>query len=232
MNKRSGRYDRRSVQEYEDEGLAQAIDYFRNLRGTYRPDMALADDVRLAIDGLAADAVLQVTMSDFWLRLTKTQGQLRRKNAPPPNPFVKQGRTSIAEKQQIQHWDLMWRMHDVGREFAASGSAHVRKMGQALHSLLPWLLKGSAVSGCAAEVPHGLLRQLLSQSADVAVAWMTLEEALRTQWCDVTEHRIWLLRFEMATDEVVSDLRKLYVEQALPQVGDDPMPSKTQDIRI
>lgn len=232
MSKRSGRYDRRSVQEYEDEGLAQAIDYFRNLRGTYRPDMALADDVRLAIDGLPAEAVLQVTMSDFWLRLTKDQGQVRRKNAPPPNPFVKQGRTSIAAKHKIQAWDLMWRMQDVTREFAASGSAHVRKMGRALQSLLPWLLKGPAVAGCAADIPHDLLRQLMSQSADVSMKWMTLERALRTPWCDMEEHRVWFLRFEMATDEVLSDVRKLFNEHVVPQVDDDPMPSKAQDIRI
>ena len=217
------RYDRRSVKEYEDEGLEQAVEYFSKVAGTFRKHTAKAEDVRRAIDSLPPHTVLQATMSDFWLRLTKTEGRKRRKDSPPPSPFVKSGRNLVAEKQRIADWDVHWLAKEAAFVFAKSGSSHSRSVGDLLRTRLPWITadKGS-VLGCATELPIDLLNQAIRQPQKLALEWMTLEQALLGRWMEVEERKVWLARFTMANRAVVSEVERRYLEQTTAPRGEQP----------
>lgn len=217
------RYDRRSVKEYEDEGLEQAVEYFSKIAGTFRKHTAKAEDVRRAIDSLPPHTVLQATMSDFWLRLTKTEGRKRRKESPPPSPFVKSGRNLVAEKQRIADWDVDWLAKEAAFVFAKSGSSHSRSVGDLLRTRLPWITadKG-AVLGCATELPIEMLDQAMMRPQKLALEWMTLEHALLGRWIEVEERKVWLARFTMANRAVVSELEYLCMEQATAPAGEHP----------
>lgn len=210
-----GRYDRRSVKEYEDEGFERAVEYFKRLGGTFRKDTAKVEDVRSAIDLLPPDAELQATMSDFWLRLTKTQARARRASCPPPSPFVKKGRTLLAEKQHIAAWDAQWLAREAARVFAKSGSSQSRAIGDILRTRLPWLMaQDGSIVGCAGEIPMSLLTAAIERPQELAVKWMPLEQALLRAWLDVGERGVWLSRFKEATREVLARLEQCYLSQA------------------
>ena len=215
------RYDRRSVKEYEDEGLEQAVEYFSKIGGTFRKDAAKAVDVRSAIDRLPPNAVLQATMSDFWLRLTKTEGRKRRKDSPPPSPFVKNGRSLEAEKQRIADWDVHWLAKEAARVFAKSGSSKSRMVGDMLRTRLPWIIaETGAVIGSAADLPVKMLEQAIAQPEKLALEWMTLEQALLGRWTEVDERKIWLTRFAAANGALVSELERRCLEQATAPAGE------------
>ena len=217
------RYDRRSVKEYEDEGLEQAVEYFSKIGGTFRKDTAKAEDVRSAIDSLPPHAVLQATMSDFWLRLTKTEGRKRRKDSPPPSPFVKNGRHLEAEKRRIAEWDVRWLAKEAARVFAKSGSSQSRTVGDMLRTRLPWITADNgAVIGCAAELPIAMLEQAMRQPEKLALEWMTLEQALLGRWMDVEERKVWLARYTTASRAMVSELERRCMEQATASAGEQP----------
>ena len=90
------RFDKKSAKDYEDDGFDQARDYFKGWGKTFRQDAVGKKQVRSSMDALDAEAELQTTMADFWLRLTRTEGRWRRKNEPPENPFQKKGRSRTA----------------------------------------------------------------------------------------------------------------------------------------
>lgn len=217
------RYDRRSVKEYEDEGYEQAIEYFRKAGGTFRKDATKSQDVRSAIDKLPADTVLQATMSDFWLRLTKTEGRKRRKDSPPPSPFVKNGRNVEAKKQQIEDWDAAWLAKEAARVFAKSGSSHSRSIGEMLRSRLPWLTASQgAVIGCVGELPVASMQLAMKQPEKMHLQWLTLEEALHRRWTAVEERGVWLSRFKAAYAEVVGELERRHLNQVVTSMRRQP----------
>ena len=217
------RYDRRSVKEYEDEGLEQAVEYLSKIGGTFRKDTAKVEDVRSAIDRLPSDATLQATMSDFWLRLTKTEGRKRRKDSPPPSPFVKNGRCVEGEKQRIAEWDVEWLAKEAARVFAKSGSSRSRTVGEILRTRLPWITADNgAVIGCAAELPIALLQEAMRQPAQLALAWMTLEKALLGRWTKLDERKVWLARFTAANHALVAELELRCMAQATASAGEQP----------
>jgi len=223
------RYDGRSAKEYEDEGLEQAVEYFRKIGRTFRYNAATAEDVRSAIEALPQDALLQVTMSDFWLGLRRAVGQRRRNNSPPMSPFKKNGRTMEAEKMRIAEWDIAWLAKQAARVFAKSGSSRSRTFGEMLRTRLPWLTaENGAVLACASELPVALLDQAMKQPEKLGLKWMTLELALRARWIEVEERRVWLSRFETASSAVVSELGQLCLEQGTGKVERRPAEKRTR----
>lgn len=59
-----------AAQEYEDKGFQMAIELFVNLR-MRTASIATSADLREAIEALPGDQLLQTTIGDFWLGLTK-----------------------------------------------------------------------------------------------------------------------------------------------------------------
>jgi hypothetical protein len=225
------RYDRRSVKEYEDEGLEQAVVYFSKIDGAFRKDTAKVEDVRSAIDRLPPDAVLQATISDFWLRLTKTEGRKRRSNSPPPSPFVKNGRNLEAEKRRIADWDVQWLAKEAARVFAKSGSSQSRSVGEMLRTRLPWLTTDNgSVIGCAGELPVVLLEQATKQPEKLGLKWMALEEALHGRWAVLEERGVWLSRFKAAARAVEAELELRYLHQAADKVERSPVKKRASRI--
>ena len=61
---------------------------------TPRMSITSATEIREAIESLPPSQLLQTTIGDFWLGLTKGEGRARRNFHPtPPNPFTHGGRS-------------------------------------------------------------------------------------------------------------------------------------------
>lgn len=213
-------YNGRSKKEYEDEGLQQAIEFFRQSE-SFKGGRKSAADVRQAIDDLPHDRVLKATMADFWLSLDKGEARARRNDAPPPSPFRKEGRNVVAEKGAIEVWDLQWRAklatEAAMRIVASSGASSSRKKVDVLRVALPWLMAQDMVVGCAGDLPQELLRAAMAQPQMLGMQLMTIEQALRKNWVDVSERGTWVDRVQVAYSKKVDELARLCLLQQKEQ---------------
>lgn len=204
-----------AAQEYEDKGFQLAIELLESLH-MRTAKIATSADLREAIEALPDDQLLQTTIGDFWLGLTKGEGQARRNFDPkPPNPYkhrdprpFKEGgdhRSRLGIKSEIDIWEGHWRTLEAITSYAKSGSKRVRDIGQALRKPLPWL--EHEVDGIIAAINDITLRtfqQALTDPAALAIKRYTLSTALRRRWSDPGEQALWIARLEAAhrLDEV------------------------------
>jgi len=204
-----------AAREYEDKGAAMAVDLLVQLKK--RPASIMSpQEIRDGIEGLPSDQLLQTTIGDFWLGLTKGEGQDRRGFDPkPPNPYIhkdprpfKEGgdhRSRLGIKREIEAWDGHFRIMEAASVFAKSGVRRVRDIGMALRKPLPFL--EHEVDGIIAAIDDMTLRafqQAFADPAALAVKRYTLSTALRRRWSDPDEQALWIARLEAAhrLDEV------------------------------
>ncbi len=207
------RFDKKSAKDYEDDGFDQARDYFKGLGKTFRQDAVGKKQVRSSMDALDAEAELQTTMADFWLRLTRTEGRWRRKNEPPENPFQKKGRSRTAPQGKILDWDKKWRKiaayQAVKKVYENAGAAASISAGAALRATMMWMTtNGGAVVGNVSEMPGALLDKAMAHPERLSIQSLTLEQALRRKWVDAKERVVWMTRFELASQALVSELKQ------------------------
>jgi len=198
------RYDGRSRWEYAEEGCKKAIEYLKAQGKTVRDGIAVMKEVHAALDALPPTAVMTTSVADFWLRLTRAEGQRRRRLEPPQNPFKghpEDAKIKQAQKGELQIWDELWSMQEAYEKvFSKSGSARTRGIGELLRTQLPWLITHSGVViGSAGELPIAKLAEVIAHPERASMAWLTLEKALRRKWQDVSERGVWLTRFEHAS---------------------------------
>lgn len=228
-------YDRRSVQDSKDAGLQQAIVFFtEKCSDTKRfvNGRASAEEVRSAINDLKPDVMLQTTMADFWLGLTRTEGQRRRGNKPPPSPFERDDSNSnrrnfVATKRAIEEWDMQWRIREgaesLGREFAKGGTIQARNAGQMIRERLPWLVANhKIIFGLLADLPRDQLKSVVEHPETLGVSWMTVEQALRGQWKESEERREWLYRFKEAQRDIERELEAIALRQTIDERLETP----------
>jgi len=208
-----------AAQEYEDKGFQMAIELFVNLR-MRTASIATSADLREAIEALPGDQLLQTTIGDFWLGLTKGEGQARRNFDPkPPNPYkhrdprpFKEGgdhRSRLGIKSEIEIWEGQWRTLEAASSYAKSGSKRVRTIGQALRKTLPWL--EHEVDGIIAAINDITLRafqEALSDPAALTIKHYTVSTALRRRWHDPEERALWIARLEAAHRQDEMEIRK------------------------
>lgn len=193
------KHRRGSAKLYEDKGANAAIELFSQLK--LRPERAMtSEDIRARIEKLEDDQLLQTTVGDFWLGLTKDEGQARRRFDPPPHPFtVVKGKARLARKDEIEQWDARWRTLEAAAVYAKSGVRSVRNIGMALRKSLPWL--EHEVDGIIAAIDDITLRAFdaaMGDPAGLAIKRYTLSTALRRKWRDPDERDLWLARLEAA----------------------------------
>ena len=204
-----------AAKEYEDKGALMAIELFKQLKP--RPGSVMsATEIRDGIEALPATQLLQTTIGDFWLGLTKGEAQERRGFDPtPPNPYThkdprpfKEGgdhRSRLGVKQEIESWDGHWRTLEAAAVYAKSGSQRVRNIGRALRKPLPFL--EHEVDGIIAAINDMTLRsfqQALADPAALAIKRYTVSTSLHRRWHDPDEQALWISRLEAAhrQDEV------------------------------
>lgn len=208
-----------AAKEYEDKGARMAVELFSELN--HRPESVMsATEIRDGIEALPATQLLQTTIGDFWLGLTKGEGQERRSFDPtPPNPYThrdprpfKEGgdhRSRLGLKHEIETWDGHWRTLEAAAVYAKSGSQRVRNIGRALRKPLPFL--EHEVDGIIAAINDMTLRafqQALADPADLAIKRYTLSTALRRRWHDPDEHALWIARLEAAHRQDEAEVRR------------------------
>lgn len=218
------RYDGRSRWEYAEEGCKKAIEYLKGQGKTVRNGVAVMEEVHAALEDLPPTAILTTSVADFWLRLTRTEGQRRRRLEPPKSPFKghpEDGKIKQAQKGELQVWDGLWNMQEACEKvFSKSGSARTRGIGELLRTQLPWLITNSGVViGSAGELPVAKLAEVMAQPERASMAWLTLEQVLRRKWQDVSERGVWMTRFEHASDALVSELKRSGVDQVADEAG-------------
>jgi|GEM_PF-1109038 len=212
------RFDKKSAKDYEDDGFDQARDYFKGLGKTFRQDAVGKKQVRSSMDALDAEAELQTTMADFWLRLTRTEGRWRRKNEPPENPFQKKGRSRTAPQGKILDWDKKWRKiaayQAVKKVYENAGAAASISAGAALRATMMWMTtSGGAVVGNVSEMPGALLDKAIAHPERLSIQSLTLEQALRRKWVDAKERVVWMTRFELASQALVYELKNMVLSK-------------------
>lgn len=212
-----------AAEEYEDKGAAMALELFAQLQVRPASIMSRAE-IRDGIETLADDQLLQTTIGDFWLGLTKGEGQERRKFDPtPPNPYVHKDprpfteggdhRSRLGIKREIETWDGHWRTLEAASVYAKSGSERVRNIGHALRKPLPWL--EHEVDGIIAAINDMTLRsfqQALADPAALAIKHYTVSTALRRRWHDPEERALWIARLEAAHRQDEIEIRKLAIQ--------------------
>jgi hypothetical protein len=218
------RYDGRSRWEYAEEGCEKAIEYLKGLGKTFRNGVADMKAVHAAIEALPPTAVLTTKVADFWLKLTRTQGQRRRGLQPPKSPFkdnAEDSKIQEASKGELQTWDELWVALDSAKKFfSKSGSARTRGIGEMLRTQLPWIITHSGVViGSAGELPMAKLEDLMAHPEQASMAWLTLERALRRKWADASERVVWMSRYEYASMALVSELKSLSLSAVAADAG-------------
>lgn len=216
-----------AAREYEDKGSAMAVELFAQLK--IRPQSVTSPyDIRVAIEALKSDQLLQTTIGDFWLGLTKGEGQARRAFDPkPPNPYIhrdprlhKDGgdhRSRLGRKGEIEAWDINWRTLEAAAVYAKSGSLRVRDVGKALRKSLPWM--EHETDGIIAAINDMTLRSLekaLTEPAVLSINCYTVSTALRRRWRSPDERALWIARLEAAHRLDEHQIR----QAALQQVAD------------
>lgn len=204
------KHRRGSAKEYEDKGARAAIELFSKLK--LRPVSAMtSEDIRARIEKLEDEQLLQTSIGDFWLGLTKDEGQARRGFDPPPHPFtVVKSNERLGRKDAIEQWDARWRTLEAASVYAKSGVRSVRNIGMALRKSLPWL--EHEVDGIIAAIDDIELRafdQAMGDPAGLAIKRYTLSTALRRRWSDPEERALWLARLEAAHRLDESEIERL-----------------------
>lgn len=209
-----------AAKEYEDKGAKMAVELFEELQT--RPDSVMSStEIRMALDELPGTQLLQTTVGDFWLGLTKGEGQARRGFDPkPPNPYThkdprpfKEGgdhRSRLGVKSEIETWDGHFRVMEAAAVFAKSGSERVRNIGKALRKPLPFL--EHEVDGIIAAINDMTLRsfqQALADPAALAIKRYTVSTALRRRWYDPDEQALWIARLEAAHRQDEVEVRRV-----------------------
>jgi hypothetical protein len=206
---------RRSVDEYHTEGMEQALRFFKGLGGTVTVTLT-ADDLRQKINELPDGSVLQTTMADFWLALSRDEGRDRRANEPPPNPFMRKGRNKLATKKAIAEWDVSWRLEDIRRyatrTFASSGAHESQQVAAHLRQSFPWLADDmDSLLGNALDMPIQTFAQAIQQPERLRVVQLTVGQAVLRTWADRHDQSRWVDRYAHAIrlfqEEVKIDVR-------------------------
>ena len=212
-----------AAKEYEEKGAAMAVELFVQLK--VRPvSIASSQEIRDCIETLADDQLLQTTIGDFWLGLTKGEGQERRKFDPtPPNPYVHKDprpfdeggdhRSRLGKKSEIEKWEGHWRTLEAAAVYANSGALKARQIGKALRKTLPWL--EHEVDGIIAAINDMTLRSFQNALADpaaLAIKHYTVSTALRRRWHDPEERALWIARLEAAHRQDEMEIRKLAMQ--------------------
>lgn len=222
-----GRFDKKSAKEYEEEGFEQACDYFERLEAKFQRHKVSMQEIRERFDRLGPTEELKIKMSDFWLRLTSTEGRWRRNHEPPVNPFPKTGRSRKAPQGKILAWDQEWRkiaaFQAVKKVYEKAGAAASIGAGEALRTQMLWMTaSGGAVIGNLSGMPSALLDKVMVHPEKLSVHGLTLEQALRRKWVDAEERVVWMERFEHASQALVSELK----EMVLSKVAADTKPGR------
>lgn len=207
------KHRRGSAKEYEDRGARFAIELFSQLK--LRPGSAMtSEDIRARIETLSDEQLLQTTIGDFWLGITKDEGQARRRFDPPLHPFtVMKGKSHLGRKDEIEQWDARWRTLEAAAVYAKSGARSIRNIGMALRKSLPWL--EHEVDGIIAAIDDITLRafdQAMGDPAALTIKRYTLSTALRRSWRDPEERDLWLARLEAAHRLDEADIKKLALQ--------------------
>jgi hypothetical protein len=199
--------------------------------------MLTVNAIRTQIDNLPDDTLLQVTVADFWLGLSKREGRNRRATPPPASPFtVAKWRTRLGTKADIRDWDAIWQLRtgitDAHRE--ARKTRHRMDMRLfALQEALVWLVdkKTAEVIGQRARIDA---MAFVSVSVE-RLAWqeMTLPVALSMRWAVPAERAVWLevwrsvvRRFDDTVREDIERTRSEHLrEQLRGAIKDVPEPT-------
>lgn len=185
---------------FHGEGLPQAVRLFDELKSRKSHGVSLAmslPQLRQKIETLPDETRLQGALADLWLDLPQKEARLRRKTAPPPSPFVKEGKTIRAAKKEIRDWDAAWRLKEAAVEaaqiFAASGAPTISRAAHILRAKLLWLVENGDVLGWIGELPED---SLTAQAApDLSVQTWTIDDALLQPWRQPQEQALWAARF-------------------------------------
>lgn len=212
-----------AAKEYEEKGAAMAVELFVQLK--VRPvSVASSQEIRDCIEKLDDDQLLQTTIGDFWMGLTKGEGQERRGFDPtPPTPYThrdtrtfKEGgdhRSRLGKKSEIEQWEGHWRTLEAAAVYAKSGALRVRKIGKALRKTLPWL--EHEVDGIIAAINDMTLRsfqQALANPAALTIKHYTVSTALRRRWHDPEERALWIGRLEAAHRQDEMEIRQVAMQ--------------------
>lgn len=203
---------RSGAKEYEDYGYDLAVKLLIDL-GVRLGACMTGDDIRDHLDTLDDAQLLQTTVGDFWLGVTKDEGKERRKFDPiPPNPFKhKQHRSRLGRKDEIEAWDGHWRTIEAAAVYAKSGVRRIRNIGMALRKSLPWLEhEVDGIIGALNDLTrHSFAQAMQADISALAIKQYTVADALRRRWHDTQERAIWIKRLELAHRHEERELRLL-----------------------
>lgn len=208
-----------AAKEYEDKGAAMAVELLAQLKK--RPASVMSPtEIRIAIEALPGTQLLQTTIGDFWLGLTKGEGQERRNFDPkPPNPYIHKDprpfneggnhRSRLGIKREIEIWELQWRTLEAAAAYAKSRSVKALGIGKALRRQLPWLEHDvDGIIAAINDMTQRAFEQAMSDPATLSIKHYTLSTALRRPWRHPEERELWIARLEAAHREDEMQIRK------------------------
>lgn len=199
---------------YSNEGQPQAVRLFDKLGSRKHHGVSLAmtlDQLRKRLEQLPDNTPIQAALADLWLDLDQKEARRRRKDEPPPSPFVTVGKSEVAPKGEIPAWDLAWRMKRIAQEGAQllqrSGSARVQSEATLLQKKLLWLVANGKILGWSEEVPTVAFER--SFVSEVTVKAWTLFDALRKPWEDPQEQFLWTKRYAASNRQLEAEVESL-----------------------
>jgi hypothetical protein len=178
---------RDNLTEHHEKGRLMAKRVLKGLRGKIG-----YEDVRQAIESLPDNTLLQVTIADLWLNLSKPQSLQRRRQNPPPSPFKKVGRDLVGVKGEIRDWDGAWlqieHLRAGAKIYGVSGTWAARAQGAEFNNRLGVLLGAkSIVMGFVDRLTPAALAHALTQPSLLRVVDLTMDEVLTRTWWDKDE---------------------------------------------
>ena len=104
-----------------------------------------------------------------------------------------------------------------------AGAAASISAGAALRATMMWMTtNGGAVVGNVSEMPGALLDKAMAHPEQLSIQSLTLEQALRRKWVDAKERVVWMKRFELASQALVTELKNM----VLSKVAADAKPGR------
>jgi hypothetical protein len=184
---------RNSLTEHHDKGVTLAESVIAKLRAAKIKDLKTTEDVRQAIENLPDDTLLQVTIADMWLNLSKRQSLARRGTVPPANPFATSDTNAkelVGKKAAIRDWDMAWleieNLEAGRRVYSASGSQQARAKAAEFTKRIAVLTSATpntnVIVGFLDAMFAPAFAQALQQPQRLRVALLTWDEILVRAW--------------------------------------------------